>query len=119
MTTYIDPFNRATHQFDSIKIARSFKERLQGLLVFNEHPQQMVFVLPRCKIVHTFGMAYPIDIVFINRNLCIVHIDEHVCANEICVSLEASHTLELQAGTIKKHNIKLGDRLCPKQFSNI
>lgn len=119
MAHTIDPFNRATHQFDTIKVARTFTERLQGLLVFKEHPHQLVYLIPRCKIVHTFGMSYPIDIIFINRSLCIVHINEHVAANEICLSLEAAHTLELQAGAIREHNIKLGDRLCAEQFSDI
>jgi len=108
-----------THRFSHIKIATTFKERLQGLLVFKQHPEQLVYVIPQCKMVHTYGMSYPIDIVFIDRCLRIVHIKEQVSANAICVSLEASHTLELNAGGVAYHKLKLGDRLCSVPFSNI
>lgn len=49
--------------------ARTFRERLVGLL--GTSAQDMAgraLLIERCPSVHTFGMAYPIDVAFLGRD---------------------------------------------------
>jgi hypothetical protein len=57
-------------------------------------------------------MLFPIDIIFLNKNKEVVHVEEHVRPFRISkVSLKASSVLELPAHTIYLSGTKVGDRL--------
>lgn len=46
--------------------ARTFRERLKGLLGTSaEGMSGRALLIERCPSVHTFGMAYPIDVAFV------------------------------------------------------
>ena len=47
-------------------LARTFRMRLQGMI--GRSPKlSKVMAFPRCRSVHTWFMAYPLDIVFIDK----------------------------------------------------
>ena len=61
--------------------------------------------------VHTIGMLFPIDLIFLNKQKEVVHLEEHVRPFRISkVSLKASSVLELPAHTIYRSGTKVGDR---------
>lgn len=105
------------HRFEQLKIASSFKERLLGLTIYNTHPEKLAFMLPNCKLIHTFGMKYSIDLIFIDQNYVVTEIFEHVPACKIQGAFFASHTIELEAGSIRKNRISKGDLICDLQPS--
>lgn len=47
-------------------VLTGFWERLRGLLGTDEDADSVALV--RCGSVHTFGMAYPIDVAFVHEN---------------------------------------------------
>lgn len=49
--------------------------RLLGLAGLNELPAGRALMLRRCHAVHTFGMRFAVDLVFLDRH------DEFVCAS--------------------------------------
>jgi uncharacterized membrane protein (UPF0127 family) len=53
--------------------AASLAERARGLLGTAEPPDG-VLVLERARQVHTFGMRYPIDVVFCDRDWKVVYV---------------------------------------------
>src|SRR5262249_15123994 len=62
--------------------------------------------------VHSIGMLFPIDLVFLNKEKRVVHVEEHFRPFRISkVSLKASSVLELPAHTIYRTGTQVGDTL--------
>lgn len=53
------------------KVARSFFDRAIGLIRYRK-PPLFVMVFENCKMIHTFGMAYPIHVVFLDKRFRVV-----------------------------------------------
>lgn len=53
-------------------------ERMRGLLGRDSLPEGEVYVFPRCRAVHTLGMRFTIDIVFLDRAGHILSVRERV-----------------------------------------
>ena len=49
-----------------VMIADSILSRLVGLLGTKEPFEEMVLHISPCTAIHTFGMKYPIDVVFVD-----------------------------------------------------
>jgi uncharacterized protein len=60
-----------------IVVARSPLRRLLGLAL-RGRPPGYALLLPRCRSVHTFGMRFPLDLVWLDRDGRPVRVDEAV-----------------------------------------
>ena len=59
-----------------IVVATSFTAKLRGLLLAK--PDDRLLVLPHCCDVHTFGMAYPLDLAFLDGSLHVLEVYRNV-----------------------------------------
>ena len=50
------------------RVAISWRTRLLGLAFLREAPPRTTLLIPRCRSVHTFGMRFAIDVLFLDRN---------------------------------------------------
>ena len=95
-------------------IADSYFPRLVGLLGKTKRwsqPGRGLWIVPS-RGVHTIGMLFPIDLIFLSKEKQVVHVEEHVRPFRIsAVSLKASSILELPAHTIYRTGTKIGDQL--------
>ena len=95
-------------------IADSYFPRLVGLLGRTKRwaqPGRGLWIVPS-RGVHTIGMLFPIDLIFLSKEKQVVHVEEHVRPFRIsAVSLKASSILELPAHTIYRTGTKIGDQL--------
>lgn len=103
------------------ELAVSDEERQLGLM-FRERincDQGMLFVFGE-EDFHSFWMKnvnFPIDILWLDREKRIVHIESNVppCKESPCPSyspkVQASYVLELKSGSVKKNQLKLYDKL--------
>lgn len=95
-------------------VADSYVGRLVGLLGKTKRWARFgagLWIVPS-RGVHTIGMLFPIDLVFLNREKEVVHVEEHVRPFRISrVSLKASSVLELPPHTIYRTGTRVGDRL--------
>jgi uncharacterized membrane protein (UPF0127 family) len=67
--------------------------------------------------VHTIGMLFPIDVIFLDRSQQVVHIEEYLrpfCISKVC--LKADSVLELPPHTIFRTQTRKGDRLVISRF---
>lgn len=64
-----------------------------------------------CEAVHTFGMHFPIDLVYLDRDLRVKKVRSHVAPWRLSACLTAHSVLELASGTIRDTHTKAGDRL--------
>ncbi len=78
--------------------ARGFTARLLGLAWLDELSSNAALLIPRCQSVHTFGMRFPIDVVFLDRAGAPLHTRERLSPRRISAHRHASAALETPAG---------------------
>lgn len=94
-------------------IARSFRDRLRGLLKAGELPPDTALMLSPCASIHTFGMDFPIDVMFLNAQLRILRLVSHVVPWRVrWAPVGTKHVVELRAGTLDRFGLKIGSFVC-------
>jgi len=95
-------------------VADTYLRRLVGLLGKTKNwlrPGHGLWIVPSHG-VHTIGMLFPIDLIFIDQKKRVVHVEEHVkpfAISKVC--LNASSVLELPPYTIFRTRTRIGDQL--------
>jgi uncharacterized protein len=82
-------------------VARRFSERLIGL-AWTRSPRADALLLPRCRSVHTFGMRFPIDVAFIDREALTIRIERDVPPRRVLICRPAFAVIESPAGEIAR-----------------
>lgn len=77
-----------------IAVARSFLARLRGLALRGPGP---ALLLPRCRSIHTFGMRFPLHLVWLDRDGRVLGIDRRVPPNRVRSRRDAAAVLEVPA----------------------
>ena len=100
-------------EFDlKISTARSRKARMLGLLGTDELDGNTALHISPCSSVHTLGMRYSIDLIFLDKQNRIVHISEDIKPNKFASAGKDVHSIiECAAGTAVKLDIAVGDEL--------
>jgi len=83
-------------------------ERMRGLLGSTPLAEGEALVLDACNMVHTIGMAYPIDIVFADRHGVIRKICPAVGAMRMRGCLRAKYTVEMAAHEAQRRGWMVG-----------
>ena len=97
---------------DNVTVADNLFTRMKGLLGKNEMMQGEALWIKPCTSVHTFGMKFPIDVIFLDRKKVVTALIENMQRNRLTrLYLSAMSTLELPAGTIEKTDTKAGDEI--------
>ena len=96
---------------EAADIANTSQKRRMGLLRHESLPEGCGLWIVPCEAVHTFGMKFPIDVVFLNRRRKILKIRANMAPRRISGCLRAHSVLELPAGTADKTQTKPGDTL--------
>ena len=104
---------RATVVCHQVRIADTFLSRLVGLLGKRTLTPGTGLLIQPSSGVHTWGMAFPIDIVALGRSYEVVGAWQSVGPWRIRgLSLKTRHVLELPPGQIERAQITVGDELC-------
>lgn len=82
----------------SLYAAHGFWARLRGLHAWRSLPWGAGLYLSPCHSIHTFGLAYAIDVVFLNTALAEVKRLENLQPNRVAFCWEAVSVVELPAG---------------------
>jgi uncharacterized protein len=93
-----------------LKLADTFLARFRGLLGrASLAPTEGLWIAP-CDSIHTLGMRFPIDVVFLNRCGRVVKILERLRSGRLVFPVAtAASVLELAAGTIARTGTAVGD----------
>src|SRR5215210_1966464 len=78
-----------------VHVAQGFVSRLTGLAGRRPGP---ALLIPRCRSVHTFGMRFALDLVWLDRRGHVVAVDEGVPPNRGRRRGDAVAVLEVPAG---------------------
>lgn len=94
-----------------IIIADTSATRRTGLLKHQTlEPGQGLLIVP-CEGVHTIGMKFPIDVVFLNKKKKILKIRPDMGKWRMSLCLRAHSVLELPSGMVDKTGTRVGDEL--------
>jgi uncharacterized protein len=95
-----------------VRLAYSFSKRLKGLMFTKELSYESALHIKPCRSVHTYFMNYAIDVVYLNREMQIVAIDECLPPKRIGkLYKHAESVVELPSGTVTKTGTKVGHML--------
>jgi len=109
-------YNRTREAFVATEagVANSYMRRLVGLLGKTKRWAKIgtgLWIVPSCG-VHTIGMMFSIDLIFLSKDKQVVHVEEYVRPFRISrVSLKAASVLELPPHTIYRTGTKVGDQM--------
>jgi uncharacterized membrane protein (UPF0127 family) len=97
---------------DKVEAARTRLERTRGLLGTTMLPRGGGLWIVPCRGIHTFGMRYEFDAVFIDLKGRVVGLHPRFRRNRISrIFWGARGVLELSAGTIERTSTALGDEV--------
>lgn len=111
MRLRISNLTRKTFLADCLEIADRGPGRRKGLLGRERlSPGEGLWIVP-CEAVHTFGMQFPIDLVYLDRKHRIIKTRSHVRPGRLSACLTAHSVVELPSGTVRDTKSMPGDTL--------
>ena len=96
---------------EQVVVADRARRRMRGLLGRRSLPPGEGMLLQPSPSIHTAFMRFPIDVVFLDRNLRVIKLVEHLPPWHTASAIEGRSTLELSAGEIVRRRVQVGDQL--------
>ncbi len=97
-----------------LALAQTHWSRLRGLLGIAEDDFRNgcgLWILP-CRGVHTLAMRFPIDVVYLDRDGSVVHLESNLQPWRFSpIRLQAASVLELPSHTVAETGTTLGDKI--------
>jgi uncharacterized membrane protein (UPF0127 family) len=90
--------------------------RKRGLLGRNALEPGTALVIAPSSGIHTFGMRFPIDVVFAGRDGRVVKIRPRIPRGRIAFAWGGFAVIEMAAGEMEKCGLKVGERLVAKKL---
>ena len=93
--------------------ALSMRERLRGLLGRSGLGPGAALLIERCGAVHTVGMRFALDLVFLDRSWGVTRIVKNVAPGRLMVrgGWRAARVIECEAGCVAMAGLREGDVL--------
>jgi uncharacterized protein len=111
MRMHVANLTRNTVIATSVEVADSAPKRSKGLLGRKGlDPGTGLWIVP-CEAVHTFWMQFPIDLIYLDRDLRIRKLRSGVPPWRLSGCLVAHSVLELAPGAIRDSQTQTGDKL--------
>ena len=111
LSAALDETNR-TVVAERVMRADTFLTRLIGLLGRDGLMEDEALWISPCKGIHTIGMSFPIDVIFLDDYLKVVALREQVAPWRATRFFKAATSvLELPAGSIRRSGVAVGDQI--------
>lgn len=96
-----------------LEILSTGAEKRRGLLGRDHLPEGAGLLFPGVWSIHTVGMAFPIDVIFTDKNLYVRRVVTDLPPTRMVSAFMASYCLEMPAGTLARLglNVEPGDGL--------
>jgi len=103
-------FDRGPQSLE-ILVAATVRERMQGLLGRAPLRQDQAMLLRSCRLIHTIGMAYSLDLVYLRRDGAVIKVTAALPARRVDGHWRAHSVLEMATGAAARCGIAVGRRL--------
>lgn len=97
----------------SLEVTESLRGRSRGLL--GRDGADVATLLRRTRGVHSFGMRFPLDVAFLDRELVVISTARLRPNSLLLPRLKASSVLEAEAGAFERWVLRPGDHLETKE----
>lgn len=105
---------RQVHLATALAVADTFWTRFRGLLGLTSDDfgnGSGLWIVP-CNGVHTHGMRFPIDVVYLDRNMNVIHVQADLRPWRLGpVRMQAASVLELPCRTVAETRTSVGDKI--------
>lgn len=95
----------------SAKVASNFFSRLFGLMLKKNIGDEEALIFYQAPSIHTFFMRFPIDILFLGRQMKVKRIVYALRPWRLSVCRGADTTIELSSGKIRQTKVEVGDQI--------
>ena len=96
---------------EAVSFAETRRARIAGLLAKEPLRGTHALVFAKTKQIHTFGMTYPLDVVFCDAGLNVLHVSRNVRPSRVSRwVVRARYAIEIRAGSVP-HEVRAGTRL--------
>jgi uncharacterized membrane protein (UPF0127 family) len=103
--------DRGTILAEKAEVADTSAKRRTGLLKHSGlEPGEGLWIAP-CEAVHSFGMKFAIDVVYLDRKKRVRKIRKEMVPRRLSACLSAHSVLELPVGMIESSRTEPGDQL--------
>ena len=93
-----------------VRMANTFWSRFKGWMGKKYVGDHEALIIQPCASVHTFGMKFAIDVLFLNSNNQVIHQMSDLKPNRISALIPHTCTIiELKEGTLCRLNVELLD----------
>jgi uncharacterized membrane protein (UPF0127 family) len=97
---------------ENLEEAATMWSRLRGLLGRDSLAEDSGLWIRRCNSVHTFFMRFPLDLVFVDRDLVVRKTVAGVRPGRVVPPVwRADSVIELREGFLRRHPLAIGERL--------
>jgi uncharacterized membrane protein (UPF0127 family) len=80
-----------------LPVASTLRSRLLGLALLRRERAGAGLLIPRCRSVHTFGMRFALDLIFLDAERRVLELRREVPPNRVVRCRGAESVLELPA----------------------
>ena len=94
-----------------LEVARSLWQRTRGLLGRSGLPAGAGMRFDGTNSIHMLGMRFAIDVLYADHEGRVVKLVHHLAPWRFSAARRASMTIELPAGTLRQHDVQVGDRV--------
>jgi uncharacterized protein len=105
---------RSTYLATDLEVANTHWSRLRGLMARTAQRFQRgqgLWIVP-CRGVHTLGMRFPIDVLYLDGDKVVVHVEEQLKPWRLApVRVQARSVLELPGTTVRVTQTAVGDEI--------
>ncbi len=95
-----------------LQVAENLFTRMKGLLGRRALAEGEGLLIRPCKGIHTFGMRFPIDAVFLDKTNVVIAVWKDLASNRLTrIYSNAASVLELPAGMVDATDTQVGDEI--------
>jgi uncharacterized membrane protein (UPF0127 family) len=96
---------------DRCHFANSVFKRMIGLLNRKALALGEGLLIDRCYGIHTVGMRFPLDVLFMDKDLRVMRAVASLAPYRTCIVRKAVYVLELPVGAIQRTRTEEGDQI--------
>lgn len=94
------------------RVAATRKQRMRGLLHCTAVEEEQALVILRCRSVHTWGMRFPLDLLFWDKRGTVLRAIESLPPGRLSPLVwRARGVMELLPGMLAMSGTRVGDRI--------
>ena len=96
---------------ERVEVAVTRRDRRKGLLGRSGLENASALIIAPCFSIHTMFMRFDIDVVFVDEDGRAVKVVRDMTPWRMAVDPTAHAVVELPAGSLREHQVNIGDRL--------